>query len=123
MLMSGKAGRSMRGMSVEKRIEDSKDYLLKELEEFLQMPSVSAQGGDEGSFRGCAEWVLAKLEEAGAEAWLMETEGHPVVYAEVGDGARTLLSYGHYDVQPPEPLELWESEPFEPTVRDGSLFA
>ena len=45
----------------------------------------------------------------------METEGHPVVYAEVGDGERTLLSYGHYDVQPPEPLELWESDPFEPT--------
>jgi acetylornithine deacetylase/succinyl-diaminopimelate desuccinylase-like protein len=116
----------MRGMSVEKRIEDSKDYLLKELEEFLRMPSVSAREGDEGSFRGCAEWVRVKLEEAGAEARLMETEGHPVVYAEVGgagDGDRTLLSYGHYDVQPPEPLELWESHPFEPEVRDGVLFA
>ena len=113
-------------MSVEKRIEDSKDYLLEELEEFLRMPSVSAQGGDEGSFRRCAEWVRVKLEEAGAEARLMETEGHPVVYAEVGgagDGDRTLLSYGHYDVQPPEPLELWESDPFEPEIRDGILFA
>ncbi len=53
----------------------------------------------------------------------METDGHPVVYAEIGDGESTLLSYGHYDVQPPEPLELWESDPFEPTVRDGGLFA
>ena len=53
----------------------------------------------------------------------METEGHPVVYAEVGEGEKTLLSYGHYDVQPPEPLELWESKPFEPTVRDGGLYA
>jgi acetylornithine deacetylase/succinyl-diaminopimelate desuccinylase-like protein len=56
----------------------------------------------------------------------METEGHPVVFAEMGgagDGDRTLLSYGHYDVQPPEPLELWKSDPFEPEVRDGVLFA
>src|SRR5215212_11818002 len=116
----------MRGMSIDRRVQDSKDHLLKELEEFLRMPSVSAQGGDEGSFRGCAEWVRAKLEEVGAEAQLMETEGHPVVFAEIGgagDGDRTLLSYGHYDVQPPEPLELWESDPFEPEVRDGVLFA
>src|SRR5215210_2666649 len=114
-------------MSIERRIEGSKNELLDELVKFLRMPSISAQAGDEGGFRGCAEWVLAKLEEAGAEARLMETDGHPVVYAEVGDavgdGDRTLLSYGHYDVQPPEPLELWESDPFEPEVRDGVLFA
>ena len=53
----------------------------------------------------------------------METEGHPVVFAEIGEGPKTLLSYGHYDVQPPEPLDLWESDPFEPTVRDGGLYA
>ena len=105
------------------RVEGSKDELLKELKEFLRMPSVSARKEDDESFRGCAEWVRAKLEEAGAEARLMETNGHPVVYAEIGEGERTLLSYGHYDVQPPEPMELWESDPFEPTVRDGSLFA
>jgi acetylornithine deacetylase/succinyl-diaminopimelate desuccinylase-like protein len=115
-------------MSIERRIEDLKDELLEELVEFLRMPSVSARTtDDERNFRGCAEWVLAKLEEAGAEARLMETDGHPVVYAEIGgalgDGERTLLSYGHYDVQPPEPLELWESDPFEPEVRDGVLFA
>jgi acetylornithine deacetylase/succinyl-diaminopimelate desuccinylase-like protein len=114
----------MRGMSIDRRVQDSKDHLLKELEEFLRMPSVSAQGGDERSFRRCAEWVRAKLEEAGAEARLMETDGHPVVYAEAGGaGDRTLLSYGHYDVQPPDPLELWESDPFEPRVRNGVLFA
>ncbi|HZC19884.1 MAG TPA: M20/M25/M40 family metallo-hydrolase, partial [Rubrobacteraceae bacterium] len=111
-------------MGINGRIEDSKNELLEELKEFLGMPSVSAQvSDDEASFRGCARWVLAKLEEAGAEACIMETEGHPVVYAEVGDGERALLSYGHYDVQPPEPLELWESDPFEPTVRDGVIFA
>jgi acetylornithine deacetylase/succinyl-diaminopimelate desuccinylase-like protein len=109
---------------MDRRVEDSKDHLLKELEEFLRMPSVSAQGGDERSFHGCAEWVRAKLEEAGAEARLLETEGHPIVYAEAGgDSHRTLLSYGHYDVQPPDPLESWDSDPFEPEVRNGVLFA
>jgi acetylornithine deacetylase/succinyl-diaminopimelate desuccinylase-like protein len=105
------------------RIENSKDALLDELVEFLSMPSISAQTDDEGSFQECAEWVRGKLEEAGAEARLMETDGHPVVYAEIGSGDKTLLSYGHYDVQPPDPLELWESEPFKPEVRDGTIFA
>jgi acetylornithine deacetylase/succinyl-diaminopimelate desuccinylase-like protein len=108
-------------------IEGSKSELLEELKEFLRMPSVSAREGDEAGFRGCARWVLAKLEGAGAEARLMETEGHPVVFAEVGGSGRgderTLLSYGHYDVQPPEPLDLWHSDPFEPEVRDGAIFA
>jgi acetylornithine deacetylase/succinyl-diaminopimelate desuccinylase-like protein len=110
-------------MSLEEHIESSKNELLDELKEFLGMPSISAKADDEGSFRGCAEWALSKLEEAGAEARLMETDGHPVVYAEAGSGDRTLLSYGHYDVQPPEPLELWESDPFVPEVRSGVLFA
>jgi acetylornithine deacetylase/succinyl-diaminopimelate desuccinylase-like protein len=87
------------------------------------MPSISAREGDEAGFRACAEWVADKLRAAGAEASIMETAGHPVVYAEMGEGDRTLLSYGHYDVQPPEPLDLWESDPFEPTVRSGSLYA
>jgi len=105
------------------RIENSKNALLDEFVEFLSMPSISAQTDDEGSFRECAEWVRGKLEEAGAEARLVETDGHPVVYAEIGSGDKTLLSYGHYDVQPPEPLELWESDPFKPEVRDGTIFA
>lgn len=108
-------------MSLEERIDQTKDDLQRELEEFLRMPSISAQS--EGSFTKYAEWVRDRLEEAGAKARLMETNGHPVVYAEIGDGDKTLLSYGHYDVQPPEPLDLWESEPFEPTVRDGSIYA
>ena len=111
-------------MDLRERVDGLKNDLLGELEEFLRMPSISARK-EEGSagFRECAEWVAGKLVEASAEARIMETEGHPVVYAEVGEGERTLLSYGHYDVQPPEPLELWESEPFEPTIRDGGLYA
>jgi acetylornithine deacetylase/succinyl-diaminopimelate desuccinylase-like protein len=110
-------------MGMSERIEGWKNDLLEELKEFLRMPSVSARTGDEANFRGCAEWVRAKFKEAGAETRIMETDGHPVVYAETGNGDRTLLSYGHYDVQPPEPLELWESDPFEPTVRADTIFA
>jgi len=115
-------------MDFRERVEGVKEDLLKELKEFLRMPSISARAEDEGGFRECAEWVRSKLEEAGAEARILETDGHPVVYAEVGDEAgngekKTLLSYGHYDVQPPEPLELWESDPFEPKIRDGALYA
>ena len=110
-------------MSFEQRVERLKDDLRHELEEFLRMPSISAQSKESNGFGEYAEWVRGKLEEAGAETRLMETDGHPVVYAEIGEGDQTLLSYGHYDVQPPEPLDLWESEPFEPTVRDGSIYA
>ena len=110
-------------MNLEERVDSKKDDLLDELGEFVRMPSISAREDESGGFRECAGWVARKLEEAGAEARIIETDGHPVVYAEAGEGERTLLSYGHYDVQPPEPLELWESEPFEPTVRDGSLYA
>jgi len=110
-------------MDLRERVDESREALLGELNEFLKMPSISAREDENGDFRNCAEWVAEKLKEAGAEAWIMETDGHPVVYAEVGEGSRTLLSYGHYDVQPPEPLELWESDPFGPTVRDGGLYA
>jgi acetylornithine deacetylase/succinyl-diaminopimelate desuccinylase-like protein len=108
-------------MDLRARADSKRDELLDELKDFLRMPSISAL--EDGGFREYADWVARKLEEAGADARIMETEGHPVVYAEAGEGERTLLSYGHYDVQPPEPLELWESAPFEPTVRDGSLYA
>jgi acetylornithine deacetylase/succinyl-diaminopimelate desuccinylase-like protein len=110
-------------MQTERRIEESKDALLEELKEFLRMPSISAREDNTGNFQACAEWVEGRLRDAGADTRIMETDGHPVVYAEIGQGDHTLLSYGHYDVQPPEPLDLWESDPFEPTVRGGSLFA
>ncbi|MGI8649488.1 MAG: M20/M25/M40 family metallo-hydrolase [Rubrobacter sp.] len=105
------------------RIEARRDDLLEELTDFLKMPSVSADEADPEGFRRCAEWVRKKLEDAGADAKLLETAGHPVVYAEIGKGSQTLLSYGHYDVQPPDPLDLWETDPFEPTFKEGTLFA
>src|SRR5919199_4431495 len=104
-------------MDLRERVDSQRDDLLDELKGFLRMPSISALEGESEGFRECAEWVAGELEEAGSQARIMETEGYPVVYAEVGDGPRSLPSYGHYEVQPPEPLELWESEPFEPTVR------
>ncbi len=110
-------------MDLRERVDGSKQELLGELNEFLRMPSISARDDESGGFRDCARWVADRLQEAGAEARIMETEGHPVVYAEVGEGPETLLSYGHYDVQPPEPLDLWETDPFEPTVREGGLYA
>ncbi len=110
-------------MDLRERIDSRPDDLLDELKDFLRMPSISTRPDERGGFRECAGWVARKLREAGADVRIMETDGHPVVYAEAGEGERTLLSYGHYDVQPPEPLELWESEPFEPTVRDGRLYA
>jgi len=76
-------------MGKNRRIENSKNALLDELVEFLSMPSISAQT-DVGSFQECAEWVRGKLEEAGAEARLVETDGHPVVYAEIGSGRNTV---------------------------------
>src|ERR671917_737141 len=110
-------------MDLRDRVDGSREELLGELNEFLRMPSISAREDEEGDFRNCAQWVAGKLEEAGAEASILETGGHPVVFAEIGSGESTLLSYGHYDVQPPEPLDLWESDPFEPTIRDGGLYA
>jgi acetylornithine deacetylase/succinyl-diaminopimelate desuccinylase-like protein len=110
-------------MDLGARVESERDDFLDDLKDFLRMPSISARADESGGFRACADWVARKLEEAGADTRIMETDGHPVVYAEAGQGSKTLLSYGHYDVQPPEPLELWESEPFEPTIRDGSLYA
>src|SRR5215217_4154269 len=83
-------------MDLRERVYGSREELLGELNEFLRMPSISAREGESRDFRNCAQWVAGKLEEAGAEARIMETEGHPVVYAEVGTGEPTLLSYGHY---------------------------
>ncbi len=98
---------------------------LAELEEFLRFPSVSTDPSRAGSLRACAEWLVAKLQRIGLQAELRETGGHPVVLAknQPRPGLRTVLIYGHYDVQPEDPIELWQSEPFNPTIRDGRIYA
>jgi acetylornithine deacetylase/succinyl-diaminopimelate desuccinylase-like protein len=94
--------------------------------ELLRIPSVSAKSEHKADMRRCAEAVRQRLLEAGADrAEVMETAGHPVVYGEkLVDAAKpTVLVYGHYDVQPAEPLELWTAPPFEPTIKDGKIYA
>ena len=97
-----------------------------ELYDFLRIPSVSARSEHTSDVRKAAEWVAASLKKAGLEAEIFPTAGHPVVVGEwrqAPKGAPTVLIYGHYDVQPPEPLELWTSPAFEPTLRDGRIYA
>jgi acetylornithine deacetylase/succinyl-diaminopimelate desuccinylase-like protein len=97
-----------------------------ELYEFLRIPSVSARSEHDGDTARAAEWVATSLRAAGLSATVHPTAGHPVVIGEWRNapaGAPTVLIYGHYDVQPAEPLDLWTSPPFEPTVRDGRIYA
>ena len=97
-----------------------------ELFDFLRIPSVSAQPSHNADTRAAAEWVSASLKHAGLSAQVHETAGQPVVVGEwrgAGSSAPTVLVYGHYDVQPAEPLDLWTSPPFEPAIRDGRIFA
>ena len=98
---------------------------LRELIEFLKIPSVSAKEEYKPDIQRAAEWLVERLRRAGFSAEAVPTAGHPIVYAEkiVGEERPTVLVYGHYDVQPAEPLELWETPPFEPTIRDGKLYA
>ncbi len=97
-----------------------------ELIEYLRVPSVSAQTAHRGDMRACAEWLVGQARRAGLEARVEETAGHPAVIARTprrGGGRPHFVVYGHYDVQPPEPFELWETPPFEPSIRGRSLFA
>ncbi len=106
--------------------EKNKDRFLDELLALLRIPSVSAKSEHKSDMRQCAESVKQRLLEAGADkAEIYETEGHPVVYGEkiIDPSLPTVLVYGHYDVQPPDPLELWNSGPFDPVIRDGKIYA
>jgi acetylornithine deacetylase/succinyl-diaminopimelate desuccinylase-like protein len=96
-----------------------------ELFEFLRIPSVSTKAEHASDVVRAAEWMKAAIERIGLTASIYTTAGHPIVVGE-WRGARdapTVLIYGHYDVQPPEPLELWQSPPFEPELRDGRIYA
>jgi acetylornithine deacetylase/succinyl-diaminopimelate desuccinylase-like protein len=97
-----------------------------ELAEFLRIPSISADPAHAGHVGEAGEWVCDFIRGSGGSAELVDWHGQPLAIGEVrassGDGAPTVLVYGHFDVQPPAPLELWDSDPFEPEVRDGYLF-
>lgn len=107
-------------------IEKNQQRFLNELFELLRIPSVSADSKHKGDVRKAAEYVKVKLLEAGADrADLVETKGHPIVFGEkiVNVALPTVLVYGHYDVQPADPLNLWHSPAFEPVVKDGKIYA
>ncbi|MDT8368768.1 MAG: dipeptidase [Longimicrobiales bacterium] len=107
-------------------LEENAERRLAELFDFLRIPSVSAKSEHRDDLRAAADWLADRLADAGLTAEVLPTEGHPVVLGEwrgAGPDAPTLLIYGHYDVQPPEPLELWSSPAFEPEVRDGRVYA
>lgn len=106
--------------------EQHKERFLNELLDLLRIPSVSAKTEHKDDMVKCAEAVRQRLLEAGADkVEIYPTEGHPVVYGEkIVDPAKpTVLVYGHYDVQPPDPLDLWHSGPFDPVIKDGKIFA
>ncbi|QPC82324.1 dipeptidase [Phototrophicus methaneseepsis] len=115
-------------------IQDAVDFIHHHREEILEgyfkllsFPSISADPAYAGDVKKCAEWIVGELKRIGFEnAKVIETEGHPVVYADwlhAGDDKPTVLVYDHYDVQPVDPLHLWKSEPFEAEIRDGKLYA
>ena len=107
-------------------INVNRDRYVTELKEYLAIPSISALPAHAADVRRCAEWTAAEMRRVGLQnVRLIETPGNPVVYGDwIGaPGAPTILFYGHYDVQPVDPVELWDSPPFEATVRDGELYA
>lgn len=107
-------------------IESHKDRFLDELFSLLRIPSVSSSSEHKSDMYKCAGRLAELLREAGAdEADVYETSGHPLVFGQkkVADDAATILVYGHYDVQPVDPIELWKSDPFEPEIRDGAIYA
>ncbi len=112
-------------MNLTEFIEGRRDAHLEELREFLRIPSVSAKSEHKPDIERAAQWVAEKLTIAGFKTvQVVPTALHPLVYAESleAPGKPTILFYGHYDVQPAEPLDLWTSPAFEPTVRNGNIY-
>ena len=107
-------------------INVNRERYLEELKAFLAIPSISALPQHAGDVKHCADWCADEMRRIGMQnVKLVDTPGNPVVYGDWlgAPGAPTILFYGHYDVQPVDPLELWESPPFEATIRDGEIYA
>ena len=112
--------------AIDRYVTNNEIRFLEELKELLRIPSISTSPEHSADTRRAAEYCVSKLQAAGLEnVELIETERHPLVYADWlhAPGKPTVLCYGHFDVQPPDPLELWETPPFEPTERNGNLYA
>ena len=111
--------------SAEQYIASNKQAFESAFFEVLRFPSVSAVEAHQPDMKRTADWFVNRFQEIGLRAELIEMTGHPLVYAETPavSGTPVVLVYGHYDVQPPDPLDLWHSPPFEPTVRDGNVYA
>ena len=116
----------------DKYIKENKDKFLNELIELLKIPSVSADIKFKSDVLDAASFLKRNLEKIGADnVQIFQTEGHPIVYAEkfISNDYPTILVYGHYDVQPADPYELWDSDPFSPVIKnteihpDGAIFA
>ena len=102
------------------------ESILQDYFTFLSYKSIATDPKFDRDTKECAAWLVAYLKEIGLEAELWETSGQPVVFAKhchAGEDHPTLLIYHHYDVQPVDPLDLWESDPFTPTLREGNVFA
>ncbi|WP_085523809.1 dipeptidase [Tuberibacillus sp. Marseille-P3662] len=111
---------------VKQYLTDHRDQHLQELSSFLALPSISSLSDHTEDVRKTAEWVASSLKSAGLEnVEVMETDRHPVVYGDWlhADAKQTILIYGHYDVQPVDPIDLWKTPPFEPDIRDGKIYA
>lgn len=111
---------------VKEYINKNQERFLSELFELLRIPSISADSKHAGDVRKAAEYLLEKLKAAGVDrVELCETPGHPIVFGEkiINPALPTVLVYGHYDVQPPDPLDLWTSPPFEPVIKDDKIYA
>jgi acetylornithine deacetylase/succinyl-diaminopimelate desuccinylase-like protein len=108
-------------------LKQNESRFVNELCEYVRFPSVSAQPQHRGDMKACGEWVVKHCQEIGLEAQLCPTQGHPIVLAKTPrhgkNGRPHFLVYGHYDVQPPEPFDLWKTPPFEPRIEGRSLFA
>jgi len=108
---------------IEAYIDANRERFIEELKQWMRFPSVSAQRQHDGDTRACAQWLVDHFQKLGLDAQLIDVGGQPIVRAGAkGKSTRRVLIYGHYDVQPEDPVDQWETPPFEPTIRDGILY-
>ena len=113
-------------MEIKKYITENEPKMLEDLFSLIRIPSISAKPEHHDDMLACAKrWAQLLLEAGADEALVMPSKGNPIVFGQkiVDPDAKTVLVYAHYDVMPAEPLELWKSEPFEPEIRDGHIWA